>query len=636
MVEPAYKSINAWGAQVKTRIFTVSLFLICYICVSPGWADEIHDAAASGNLELVKQLLRNNSDLLNQRDVKTRTPLQYALINRQTEIARYLIEQNADVNLKDKDDDSPLHYTGIFGNLEIAELLLAKGATSLNEGNNRQMTPLHFACERGHADVVEFLLNAGADMNARDGMGRNAFLCACAGRNMATIELLLARGADINERVVQGGKEYTTLAVATIYGFRDLVDYLIDAQAELTESVLKTTLENAIRRDYYRLFEYVQQKGLDLAGKQDEYVDLVHLASEAGSNRIVDALDSLGYSIHRANRFGWTPLHSAVLSGQTSMLEYLAGQGLDLNARSAKGETAYNLAEFFNLPEITAFLKGLGVDTSAAQFPLLEGPFMGQKPPAKVPEEFLPGIVSGPYRAHGTVTFTPDGKEAYWSDMIPGSQTVFGLKLVGDRWIPQESIMWKDPIFTPDGNRLIYISRKPLREGDPGGKENYWTMVRTATGWSEPEPLSDVVNSLPIHWQCSVDNEDNLYFSEFEQNMYCSKYRDGEYQKPINLTDLFGNETLTGHGPFISPKGDYLLFVHQDRLHVSFKRKDGTWTDRIDLGDDINGSTPCGSPRTAGNGKYLFFQSIQGDDRPWGIYWVSAKVLKDLRKQYGR
>jgi ankyrin repeat protein len=587
-------------------------------------------------LEQVKILLQGNIELLNQRDVKTRTPLQYALINRQTEVARYLIEQNADINLKDKDNDSPLHYTGIFGNREIAELLLARGATSLNEGNNRQMTPLHFACERGHADVAEFLLDAGADMNARDGMGRNAFLCACAGRNMATIELLLARGADINERVVQGGKEYTTLAVATIYGFRDLVNYLIDAEAELPESVLKTTLENAIRRDYYRLFEYVQKKGLDITANQDKYPDLVHRAAEAGSVRIVKSLDSLGYSIHRANRFGWTPLHSAVLSRQTSMLDYLADHGLDLNARSAKGETAYNLAEFFELADITAFLKGLGADTSAAQFPVLKGPYMGQKPPAKIPAEFLPGIVSGPYRAHGTVTFTPDGMEAYWSDMIPGSQTVFGLKLVGDRWIPQESVMWKDPIFTPDGNRLIYISRKPLREGDPGGKENYWTMVRTDTGWSDPEPMSDVINSIAIHWQCSADNEGNLYFSEFADNMYGSMFKDGEYQPAVKLTELFDNETLIGHGPFISPKGDYLLFVHQDRLHASFKRKDGTWTDRIDLGDDINGSTPCGSPRVAGNGKYLFFQSIEGDDRPWGIYWVSAKILKDLKKKYAR
>jgi Tol biopolymer transport system component len=209
---------------------------------------------------------------------------------------------------------------------------------------------------------------------------------------------------------------------------------------------------------------------------------------------------------------------------------------------------------------------------------------------------------------------------------------VFGLKLVDGHCTPQESILWKDPIFTPDGNRLIYISQEPRREGEPGGKENYWTMVRTATGWSEPEPLSDVVNSLPIHWQCSADNQGNLYFSEFADNMYCSQYKDGQYQPPVKLTELFGNEALIGHGPFISPKGDYLLFGHQDRMHVSFKRKDGTWTDPIDLGDEINGSTPCGSPRVSGNGKYLFFQSTQGDDRPWGIYWVSAKVLKELKK----
>ncbi|MFC1547248.1 ankyrin repeat domain-containing protein [Candidatus Neomarinimicrobiota bacterium] len=621
---------------MKTRTVAGSFILICLICVSSGWADEIHDAAASGDLEQVKILLQNNIDLLNQRDVKTRTPLQYAILNHHTDVARYLIEQNADINLKDKDNDSPLHYTGIFGNLEIAELLLAKGAASLNEGNSRQMTPLHFACERGHAEVVEFLLDSGADMEARDGMGRNALLCACAGRNMVTIETLLNKGADINERVVQGDNEYTTLAVAAMYGFRDLVNYLIDAGAELPESILNTTLTTAVQRDFFRLFEYVQEQGLDLANNRDKYPDLVHAASAAGSIRIVEALTALGYSLNRADRSGWTPLHSAASAGRNIMIEYLIDQGLDLNARSASGETAYHVAKFLGQKEAVAFLKGLDADTSAAKFPILKGPYMGQKAPEKIPEMFLPGIVSGPHRAHGTVTFTPDGKEAYWSDMVPGNQTVSGLKLVDGQWTPVASIMWKDPIFTPDGNRLIYISREPLREGEPGGKENYWTMVRTTAGWSEPEPMSDAINSIEIHWQCSADNQGNLYFSEFDNNMYCSHYKDGEYQPAVNLAELFGNETLTGHAPFISPKGDYLLFVHQDRLHVSFKRKDGTWTDRIDLGDHINGSTPCGSPRVSGNGKYLFFQSTQGDDRPWGIYWVSAKVLNKLRKKHAK
>lgn len=622
---------------MKTRTVAVSLFIACSICVTAGRAAEIHDAVARGDLEQVKKLLQDNIELLNQRDVETATPLAYAILNHHNDIARYLIEQNADINLKDKDNDSPLHYTGIFGNQEIAELLLAKGATSLNEGNNRQSTPLHFACEGGHAEVVEFLLDSGADMNARDGTGRNALLSACASRSMAVVELLLERGADINERILRNGKEYTPLAMAASYGFRDLVNYLIDAGAELPESILKTTLDYAVQRDFFRLFEYVQKQGLNLETDRDRYVDLVHAASAAGSTRIIEALIGLGYSLNRADRYGWTPMHSAAYAGRTAMIEYLVGQELDLNARSARGETAYNVGEFLDRSEVTDYLKDLGADTSAAQFPILTGPYMGQQPPGNAPEMFMPGIVSGPYRAHGTVTFSPDGKEAYWSDMVPGRQTAFGMKLVGGQWTaPQESIMWKDPVFTPDGNRQIYISQEPLREGEPGGKENYWTMVRTATGWSEPEPMSDAINSIEIHWQCSADNQGNLYFSEFENNMYCSPYKDGEYQAAVNLTNLFGNETLTGNSPFISPKGDYLLFAHQGLLQVSYRRKDGTWTDRIDLGDNINGPASCGSPRVSANGKYLFFQSTTSDDRPWGIYWVSAKVLEELKKKYTR
>ncbi|MDH4270644.1 MAG: ankyrin repeat domain-containing protein, partial [Candidatus Aminicenantes bacterium] len=112
-------------------------------------AQEIHDAVRSGDLEKVKTLLQRHAEWLNSPDQNQKTPLHLALESGHADIVKYLLEQGAGINLKDKDKATPLHNAATLGNLEIVDLLLKKGATSLNEGNFRGQTPLHFACERG-------------------------------------------------------------------------------------------------------------------------------------------------------------------------------------------------------------------------------------------------------------------------------------------------------------------------------------------------------------------------------------------------------------------------------------------------------------------------------------------------------
>jgi len=95
---------------------------------------------------------------------------------------------------------------------------------------------------------------------------------------------------------------------------------------------------------------------------------------------------------------------------------------------------------------------------------------------------------------------------------------------------------------------------------------------------------------------------------------------------------LFNNATLVGRSPFISPDGDYLLFSANDGLNISFRKKDGSWTNKISLGDSINASHENGSPRVTFDGKYMFFVSA-GQSRPWGIYWVSIGFIDRLRAE---
>ena len=621
---------------ISVCLFVCAAFL--FVTVSAP-AEEIHDAVRAGNLEKVKTLLQDRAEFLNNPDQNQKTPLHLALESGHIDIAKYLIGRGADINLKDKDKAAPLHNAAYLGNIDIVDLLLKKGAASLNEGNFRGQTPLHFACERGHPGAAARLLDAGADIEARDMLGRTSLMTSGVSKNIVVAKLLIERGADINAEAKRGPAVYTTLTVAAMYGFEDLVDLLIEKDAAISKDTLEPTLAFAVQMGHPRLFEYVLEKGVDLAVVKEKDPAFVFDAAAGGSAEIMKTLLDHGFALDQKDKDGWTPLHVAAVEGNVKMLEFLIGKGLDKDARNMKGETAYHVARAAKAVEAADFLKKAGADTSAPRFPELKGPYMGQTPPGDKPERFLPGIVSAHYNAHSPIVFSPDGKEAQWTEMSPPEGRVMGMKMAGDTWTyPEPVFEGRDSSFSPDGRRVYFIRVRPFREGEkPAGEmdgwECFWYMERTPSGWSEPVSVGEAVNSIGVHWQPSVDKDGHLYFSEFEKNIYRSEYKDGKYRKPVKITELFKNDTLLGRSPFISPDGDYLLFSAEDKLQVSFKRKDGTWTDKISLGDEINTRGLNSSPRVTPDGKYIFFVSA-GGGRLWGIYWVSAGVLDRLRKEH--
>lgn len=611
---------------------TIAILLLTF---NNGNTDEIHDAAKNGELKKVILLLENDANLLNVRDKQGMTPLHHAIDAGNSDISVYLIEGGADLNIKDrKFGGTPMHYAAAKGNLQIARILIDRNNATLEERDVQQKTALLIACENGQPQMVKYLLDCGVDINVRDHLGLTPLMSACSGWNMEVARILVASGVNINDITIYQNKEYTALTVAALYGFKELVDYLILLKADIPESLQELTLRYAVQGDHILLFEYVQEKGLEIGGDaKEKQQELIYLASAVGSEGIFKSLVQKGFDPFKKDLYGWTVLHHAASRNNLNMIEFLLEEkDLDMNAKSLRGETAYNVAGFLGYNETVQYLQTKDAEISGPKFPEIIGPYMGQTPPEETPKMFMPGIVSGPYSAHGTVVFSPDGKEAYWSDMIPGSQCVLEMKMINNQWTyPEKSIMWKDPSISPDGNKLIYISNQPLHDNDPGSKENYWYMDRTESGWTDPRPMDTTINNINIHWHCSMDGEGDLYFSEFSNNMYVSEFKNRKYQEPVNLKVHFNNQTFNGHSPFMSPSGEYLIFSDKDRLYISFKRDNDTWTDRIDLGNEINSGAGNGSPRVSPDGKYLFFQSTTGAERPWGIYWVSTNIIHKLK-----
>ena len=263
-------------------------------------------------------------------------------------------------------------------------------------------------------------------------------------------------------------------------------------------------------------------------------------------------------------------------------------------------------------------------------FPLLKGPYLGQKPPGMTPEVFAPGIVSTD-ASEFSCTFSPDGKEFYFARDRGGYRyNVYFVKELEDGWTQPEvapfsgEYMDHEPFYTLDGQRLYWGSMRPLADGET--KYATWFIEKTEEGWSRPQPLDFFV----MYITSSTDG--TIYFTVRGEDGVCiarSRCVDGEYKDQEILGPPIFSEYWDAH-PFIAPDESYLIFdsanrpkAGECRLWISFNNDDGTWTVPVNMGKHI--PQKAGYAMLSPDGSYLFF-SAGGD-----IYWVDSKVIEEYR-----
>jgi Tol biopolymer transport system component len=271
-------------------------------------------------------------------------------------------------------------------------------------------------------------------------------------------------------------------------------------------------------------------------------------------------------------------------------------------------------------------------------FPVLKGPYLGQKPPGELPELFMPGIISN-CDLHSSVYFSPDGKEVYFSKLKESNiwYIVFMREKNGQWTQPQSLCKGLTPFLSPDGKTLLFSTQD----------WDLWKMEKSTAGWSEPINLGTVINFARRQDGPSVTRDGTLYYCTAYQNakgIVRSTFKDGCYTEPQALESAVNSNHNEGF-PFIAPDESYIIFSSfrhgsygQGDLYISFRNNNGTWTEARNLGPKINSEAkdrfPCVSP----DGKYLFFNSnrVSGlnakpiADGPGNIYWVDAKIIEEL------
>lgn len=187
-------------------------------------------AADEGDKEAISKLLVDGADI-DATDDRGRTSVMIAIHTNQFELFTFLVEQGANINIRDNQLDNPLLYAGAEGKLDFLKAAIAAGAdtTITNRYGGTALIP---AADRGHVEIVrELLLNSDVDVNHINNLGWTALLEAIilgdGGKNhQEIVKLLIEHGADVNLADSSG---VTPLQHAKKHGYQGMVDVLTTA-----------------------------------------------------------------------------------------------------------------------------------------------------------------------------------------------------------------------------------------------------------------------------------------------------------------------------------------------------------------------------------------------------------------------
>lgn len=604
---------------MKKSLLIIIAYLIVLVLAHSLYAQEIFDAIHSGDLAKVKTLVEKDASLVHSTDAAGNTPLHLAAKAGSLEMMELLLLNGADINAKNTQLNSPLIEAIIAEKDDAAKLLIMKGADFKRP--DRGLSPLFYSARRNQRELVELLLAKGADIE--NGWVLNFIVIKPELYDMA--KLLIEKGADVNSKDPNGN---TPMQNAITHGKSlQMIDLLLDNGADIdtSDNGIIRILNGGAACGAERLVKFAFEKMGDRKFRnQNESNALMRNAFVGGSVEIVKLLQAknIPLSFETDNR-GRTALHIVAENNKSEMLEFLVKNGADINLRTKSGKSAYNLAEENGHKELLGLILKLGGNSEPQKFPVLTGPYLGQKPPMNR-EVFAPDIV---IRNHSTIDVSPDGTELYWnSGPTFGDGPIMMTKLVGGQWIkPIEAPFsgrkysrWDDcPFVTPDNKKLFFISSRPIN-GIDTGKENIWYVERMASGWSEPKPVGEEINAMRLHWQMSVSNNGNVYFNSRNDEgvgVFCSSFINGKYTKP-KFTGV------NGMSPFISPDETYMIFTRlisgRGAPFICFKSKEGKWNEPIDIQRYIGNGVCC---IVSPDGKYVFI-----DDS-----WAPAKFIEELR-----
>jgi ankyrin repeat protein len=255
-------------------------------------------------------------------------------------------------------EPAPALYYAVFGGFkEVVELLLNKGA-NVNTHGGRFDNALYVASAGGHEAIVKLLLNKGANVNEHNIVDNDALYAASLGGHEAIVKLLLDKGADVN---AQGND--SALQAASAGGHEAIVKLLLNKGADVNaQSILhKNALYAASRLGHEAIVKLLLTKGADVNAQGND--SALQAASAEGYEAIVKLLLNKGADVNAQGEDG-SALRTASAQGHEAIVKLLLDKGADVNAQ-ANNSSALQAASARGHEAIVKLLLNKGADVNA-------------------------------------------------------------------------------------------------------------------------------------------------------------------------------------------------------------------------------------------------------------------------------
>ncbi|MBI4708342.1 MAG: ankyrin repeat domain-containing protein [Candidatus Omnitrophica bacterium] len=310
----------------------ISVLIIIVIGCSPVQTirhnnEALLQSITNNDIDSIRALISDGADVNVKGTINNRmvTPLVLAAANGYTEIAKFLLDNGADVNARAFSGGSALTLASLQGHNGTVKVLIDKGA-NVNAKDDNGLTALSEASRNGHSEIVKFLLLSNADVNTKTNEEITALMIAVTNGYTEIVETLLNNGADIN---ANDAKCFTALIFAAGSGQNNMVNLLLDRGVDINAQDVDgvTALMYALRQRHPDTAKILINNGADVNIKNVKGGTGLMVAADEGQLEIVNLLIANGADVNAKTRVGFTALKTATEKGFSEIVNVLKNSG---------------------------------------------------------------------------------------------------------------------------------------------------------------------------------------------------------------------------------------------------------------------------------------------------------------------
>ena len=297
----------------------------------------IHYACVKGHIDIIQYLVEECAVQINCKDKNGHTPFLEAVFNGHLVVAEYLIRHGCNPPEQDIYGNGAIHHAVLNNQLPVLKYLKEQLNCDPSATNNkRQIMPIHFACVKGHIDIIQYLVEECAvKINCKDEDGQTPFLNAVMNGHFVVVEYLVRHGCNALERNIHGNG-----------------------------AIHLAALNNQLH-----VLKYLKEKlNCDPSAANDnEQMPILYACVNGNIDIIQYLVEECAVEINCQDKDGITPFLAAVFNGHLVVAEFLIRHGCNPLERNIYGNGAIHLAVLNNQLPMLKYLKELlNCDPSAA------------------------------------------------------------------------------------------------------------------------------------------------------------------------------------------------------------------------------------------------------------------------------